>query len=96
RMTRVGNKLIAEDGTLAGAAITLRDAVAYVVNVLDISLADALTMATLTPARMLRVDHEIGRLRPGWRADLVHLTDALEVAEVWSGGRRLAEVAAAA
>ena len=53
-MTRVGNKLVAEDGTLAGAAITMRDAVDYVVNVLKVPLADALMMATLTPARMLR------------------------------------------
>ena len=29
-MTRVGHKLVAEDGTLAGAAITMRDAVDYV------------------------------------------------------------------
>ena len=42
RMTRVGNKLIAEDGTLAGAAITMRDAVDYVVNELKVPLADAL------------------------------------------------------
>jgi N-acetylglucosamine-6-phosphate deacetylase len=96
RMTRVGNKLIAEDGTLAGAAITIRDAVDYVVNVLNIPLADALTMATLTPARMLRVDDRIGRLKPGHRADLVHLTDDLQVAEVWTGGQGLNEVEAAA
>ena len=55
RMTRVGNRLVAEDGTLAGAAITMRDAVDY----------------------------------------LVHLTDDLDVAEVWSGGRRLNELDAA-
>ena len=53
RMTRVGDKLTAEDGTLAGAAITMRDAVDYVVNVLKVPLADALMMATLTPARLL-------------------------------------------
>ena len=53
RMTRVGDKLIAEDGTLAGAAITMRDAVDYVVSVLKVPLADALMMATLTPARLL-------------------------------------------
>ena len=53
-------------------------------------------MATLTPARLLRVDDRIGQLRPGHRADLVHLTDGLRVAEVWSGGRRLNEVEAAA
>ena len=96
RMTRAGAKLIAEDGTLAGAAITMRDAADYVVSVLKVPLADALTMATLTPARLLRVDDRIGRLKPGHRADLVHLTDALQVLEVWTGGRRLAEVDAAA
>ena len=92
RMTRVGAKLIAEDGTLAGAAITMRDAVDYVVSVLKVPLADALMMATLTPARLLRVDDRIGRLKPRHRADLVHLTDALQVSEVWTGGRRLNEV----
>ncbi len=96
RMTRDGNKLVAEDGTLAGASITMRDAVHYVVNELKVALSDALMMATLTPARLLRVDHQIGRLKPGHRADLVHLTDDLEVAEVWADGRRLNEVGAAA
>jgi N-acetylglucosamine-6-phosphate deacetylase len=87
---------MAEDGTLAGAAITMRDAVDYVVNVLKIPLADALMMATLTPARLLRVDDRIGRLKPGLRADLVHMTDDLRVAEAWVGGRRLNELDAAA
>jgi N-acetylglucosamine-6-phosphate deacetylase len=95
RMMRVGHKLVAEDGTLAGAAITLRDAVDYVVHTLQIPLAEALMMATLTPARLLRVDDRIGRLKPGLRADLVHLTDDLQVAEVWTGGRELADLEAA-
>jgi|HubBroStandDraft_2_1064218.scaffolds.fasta_scaffold17258_1 N-acetylglucosamine-6-phosphate deacetylase len=94
RMTRVGAKLVAEDGTLAGAAITMRDAVDYVVNVLKVPLADALMTATLTPARLLRVDDRIGQLKPGHRADLVHLSDNLEVAEVWTGGLRLTEAGA--
>jgi N-acetylglucosamine-6-phosphate deacetylase len=95
RMTRVGQKLIAEDGALAGAAITMRDAVAYVVKALGLPLADALMMATLTPARLLGLDDRIGQLAPGLGADLVHLTDALDVAEVWVRGRRLKEVEAA-
>jgi N-acetylglucosamine-6-phosphate deacetylase len=53
-------------------------------------------MATLTPARLLRVDDRIGRLKPGYRADLVHLTDDLQVSEVWTRGRGLNEVDAAA
>jgi len=96
RIKRLGAKLVTEDGTLAGAAITMRDAVAYVVHRLGVPLADALMMATLTPARLLRVDDRIGRLKPGHRADLVHLTDDLRAVEVWSGGRRLAEADAAA
>src|SRR5271165_4195620 len=96
RMTRVGRKLVAEDGTLAGAAITMRDAVDYVVKALGLPLADALTMATLTPARLLGLDDRIGRIAPGRLADLVHLTDALDVAEVWVRGRGLKEVEAAA
>ena len=96
RMTRVGNKLVAEDGTLAGAAITMRDAVDYVVHALEVPLADALMMATLTPARLLRVDDQVGRLKPGLRADLVHLSDDLQVRDVWAGGRRMNEVDAAA
>jgi N-acetylglucosamine-6-phosphate deacetylase len=95
RVTRVGRRLIEADGTLAGAAITMRDAVDYVVNALGLSLADALTMATLTPSRLIGRDDRIGRLAPGFRADLVHLTDALEVAGVWTGGRGLEEIAAA-
>jgi N-acetylglucosamine-6-phosphate deacetylase len=96
RMTRVDNKLVADDGTLAGAAITMRDAVDYIVHVLKIPLANALRMATLTPARLLRVDDQIGQLKAGLHADLVHLTDDLEVTEVWAGGRRLNEVERAA
>ncbi len=88
RMTRTGGRLIAEDGALAGAAITMLDAVRYVVRTLGLPLADALRMATSTPARLLRLDGRIGRLAPGLRADLVHLSDDLGLVGVWVGGRR--------
>ncbi len=91
RMRRSGSKLVDENGTLAGAAITMRDAVRYVATTLGLPLAAALTMATLTPARLLGLDGRIGRLAPGFAADLVHLTDALDVAGVWVGGQGLQE-----
>jgi N-acetylglucosamine-6-phosphate deacetylase len=94
RMRRAGAKLVDENGTLAGAAITMRDAVRYVATTLGLPLAAALTMATLTPARLLGLDGRLGRLAPGFAADLVHLTDALDVAGVWMGGRGLEEIAA--
>ena len=40
RMRRVGWKLVDENGTLAGAAITMRDAVRYVATTLGLPLAD--------------------------------------------------------
>jgi N-acetylglucosamine-6-phosphate deacetylase len=79
--------LVDEDGTLAGAAITALDAVRYVARTLGLPLADALRMATSTPARLLRLDDRIGRLAPGLRADLVHLSDDLSLAGVWIDGR---------
>ena len=91
RVRRVGSKLVDENGTLAGAAITMPDAVRYVAMTLGLPLAAALTMATLTPARLLGLDGRIGRLAPGFAADLVHLTDALDVVGVWVGGEGLRE-----
>ncbi len=91
RMTRAGLKLVDENGTLAGAAITLRDAVRYVAITLGLPLASALAMATSTPARLLGLDSRIGRLAPGMEANLVHFTDALEVTGVWMGGRAIGD-----
>jgi N-acetylglucosamine-6-phosphate deacetylase len=90
RATQAGTRLTLDDGTLAGAAITLMDAVRYMTGTLGVGLADALKMATLTPARLLRLDHRIGRLKPGLRADLVHIGDDLSVKRVWIAGERSA------
>jgi len=91
RVKRVGNKLVDDFGTLSGAAITMKDAVRYVTDVLGLPLADALTMASLTPARLLGFEDR-GRLAPDCRADLVHLTGGLDAANVWVGGRRAEEI----
>jgi N-acetylglucosamine-6-phosphate deacetylase len=91
RMTRVGNKLVDDAGTLAGAAITMREAVRYAAATLGLPLDAVLKTATLTPARLLGLDGRIGRLAEGFAADLVHLTEAFDVAGVWIGGKRVEE-----
>jgi N-acetylglucosamine-6-phosphate deacetylase len=91
RVTRDGVRLTLEDGTLAGAAITLIDAVRYAVARLGAPLEDALKMATSTPARLLRVEREYGLLAPGAHAHLVHLADDLSLRGVWFAGARVAE-----
>jgi N-acetylglucosamine-6-phosphate deacetylase len=86
RVQQDGLKLTLADGTLAGSAITMLDAVRYVTGTVGLALADALTMATVTPARLLKVDDRLGRLKSGHRADLVHLDDALNLTRVWIAG----------
>ncbi len=65
------------DGTLAGADLTMADAVAYVHRTLGLPLEEALRMASLYPAQALGVAGERGSLAQGLRADLVHLGDDL-------------------
>ena len=43
-------------------------------------------MASLYPAAFLKVDHELGRIAPSYRANLVHLTDDLAVRRTWIDG----------
>ncbi len=74
---RAGSRLTLPDGTLAGATITMADAVAYTHRVLGVDAVATLTMATATPARLIRRDAEFGRIVTGARADFVHLSDGL-------------------
>jgi N-acetylglucosamine-6-phosphate deacetylase len=74
------------DGTLAGADLTMIDAVTYAHRTLGLPLEEALRMASLYPAEALGVPHERGRLAPGLRADIVHLGDDLAVRGTLIGG----------
>ena len=61
------------DGTLAGSALTMDQAVRNGVTFMGSSLKDAVRMASETPADILGV-FEKGRIRPGSDADLVILS----------------------
>jgi N-acetylglucosamine-6-phosphate deacetylase len=74
------------DGTLAGADLTMIDAVTFVHRTIGLPLEEALRMASLYPAMAIGVDGERGRLQPGTCADLVHLSDDLEVRRTVIGG----------
>jgi N-acetylglucosamine-6-phosphate deacetylase len=74
------------DGTLAGADLTMIDAVNYLHRTIGLPLEEALRMASLYPAEAIGVDRERGRLAPGARADLVHLGDDLAVRRTIIGG----------
>jgi N-acetylglucosamine-6-phosphate deacetylase len=73
------------DGTLAGADLTMIDAVAYVHRALGVELDEALRMASLYPAEAIGRSQS-GRIAAGERADVVHLSDDLSVHGVLIAG----------
>lgn len=88
QITLHDNRLTGPDGTLAGAHLTMIEAVRNAVALLGISLVDALIMASRTPAAFLGLESELGRIAPGYRADLVAFTPNFEVVGTWICGQR--------
>jgi N-acetylglucosamine-6-phosphate deacetylase len=75
---RSGDKYLA-NGILSGSALTMIKAVKNCVNNCNISLEEALRMASLYPAKVLLLDNKTGKIEPGFRADFVLLDEELEV-----------------
>jgi N-acetylglucosamine-6-phosphate deacetylase len=73
------------DGTLAGSALTMDQAVRTCAAA-GVDAATALSAASTNPARLLRLADR-GVIEVGRRADLVALTPTLEIEQVWVAGR---------
>jgi N-acetylglucosamine-6-phosphate deacetylase len=87
RITLQGARLTGSDGTLAGAHLTMMQAVRNAVALLGVGIADVLTMASRTPATFLGLESQLGTIAPGYRADLVAFSSKFEVIETWVAGR---------
>lgn len=87
RITREGDRLSGPDGTLAGAHLTMMHAVRNATTLLGVTLAEALRMASRTPAAFLGLDGELGAIAPGYRADLVAFTSDFQVIGTWIAGQ---------
>lgn len=83
-MRRKG-RLTLEDGTLAGADISLPQSVALLVR-LGVDPARALAMASRIPARIIGAKDR-GHLEPGARGDVVFLSNTFELEKVFIAGR---------
>jgi N-acetylglucosamine-6-phosphate deacetylase len=75
-----------ENGTLAGTALDMATAVRNAVSLLGLSVAEAARMASEYPAEFLGLGSELGRIAPGYRANLVLLDDELRVRRTWIEG----------
>jgi N-acetylglucosamine-6-phosphate deacetylase len=77
---------------LAGSSLRMDRAIENVMRIAGLSLRDALTMATINPARIGRVVSRQRGLRPGERADLVRFrvdVGRIEILDVFLSGRRV-------
>ena len=60
----------AADGTIAGSALRIDQAVRNYMSYADISFEQAVIAATHAPAKLIGLEGEMGRIAPGLRADL--------------------------
>jgi N-acetylglucosamine-6-phosphate deacetylase len=77
-----------QDGTLAGAFLTMAQAVRNCVQMLGLKLEQALPLAARNPADFLGLGHRLGQLAPGFRADMVAFQpETVAVIETWVAGK---------
>ena len=95
-ITVSGNVCIDEDGRLAGSNIDMAGCVRNAVKLLHLPLPEAVRMASRYPAEFLGLGHVVGRIRAGYRANLVVADEELNVLETWIDGRSSAMDAAGA
>jgi N-acetylglucosamine-6-phosphate deacetylase len=81
-----GDKYVMPDGTLSGSALTMLKAVQNCINHVGISQEEALRMASLYPARALKLDHKFGRISKGYAAELLWLNDEMQLKAVYTNG----------
>ena len=78
---------LSDSETLAGSTLTMDASLRRAVRELGLPMAVASHAASTTPARVLGIDDRVGSVATGQEADLVVLSDDLEVTAVMSGGR---------
>lgn len=79
-------KCVGEDGTLGGSALTMDEGVRNLVRYCDITLEEAIRMATLYPAQAVNADDKYGKIEPNHFADLVFLDKHLNLRKVMANG----------
>jgi N-acetylglucosamine-6-phosphate deacetylase len=82
-----GGVMRSADGTIAGSALRMDDALRNYMSYAQIPFAQAIVAATHAPARSIRHEAELGRVTPGARADLSFWDREYQVVATMVGGR---------
>ncbi len=70
-----------EEGNLAGASISMLEAVQNAFNHLHVSADEAIKMATSRVASAINMEHQVGKIKTGFPASFVKFNDDLSVIE---------------
>lgn len=81
-----GKATLTDSGGLAGSTLTLAAAVRHVVRHAGVALPDAVRAASFNPAKVLRLDRDLGSIAAGLRADFNAFTDDLALTATMRGG----------
>ncbi len=88
RITVRGHACLDEDGRLAGSNIDMASCVRNAMRMLQVPLEEAVRMASRYPAEFLGLGADLGRIAPGYRANLVVADADMNVIETWIDGHR--------
>jgi N-acetylglucosamine-6-phosphate deacetylase len=91
KITRRDERLTLDNGTLAGADLDLATALGNLERI-GVERVQSLAMATTFPGEVLTPGGDKGKLCRGGAADFVHLSDAMELRNVWRAGIDLTQV----
>jgi N-acetylglucosamine-6-phosphate deacetylase len=80
---------LSDRSALAGSIATMDRLIRTMVEKTEIPLADAVRMASETPARIMGIYDRKGSLEAGKDADIVMLSPNLQIQGVWAMGRRV-------
>ncbi len=84
-----GGRLTSTTGELAGAALDMATAVSNSYQYLDVSVEEAIRMASLYPAKYIGQSQYRGVLKAGCYADFILLNDQLIVESSWISGKKV-------
>lgn len=76
-----------ESGSIAGSTLDLKEAVYNMVTYMQVPINEAVKMASLNPAKAIKVDEEIGSIEIGKKADLILFDRDININKVFLGGQ---------
>ena len=81
-----------ENGSLAGSTLSMNRAVKNMLDATGLPINEIINMATANPARLLNIDHKMGKIEKNMQADLTLFDEQFNVKKVFIKGKQVLDV----